>query len=81
MVRSGGLVSITGASHAGFSAFAGRFPLRLLANPDSIGCYALTRNLDVTGGVRYKLQRDRLDRFTDNRQDSQAVYVGTAFKF
>lgn len=45
------------------------------------GSYALTRNLDVTGGVRYKLQRDRLDRFTDNRQDSQAVYVGTAFKF
>jgi predicted porin len=45
------------------------------------GSYALTRNLDVTGGVRYKLERDRLDRFTDNRQDSQAVYVGTAFKF
>jgi hypothetical protein len=43
-VRSGGLSSIEGASHAGFSAFAGRFPLRLLANPDSIGCYALTRN-------------------------------------
>ena len=47
MVRSGGLVSIDGASHAGFSAFAGRFPLRLLANPDSIGCYALTRNLQA----------------------------------
>jgi hypothetical protein len=46
-VRSGGLVSIAGASHAGFSAFAGRFPLRLLANPDSIGCYALTRNLQA----------------------------------
>ena len=47
MVRSGGLVSITGASHAGFSAFAGRFPLRLLANPDLIGCYALTQNLEA----------------------------------
>jgi dienelactone hydrolase len=46
MVRRGGLVSITGASHAGFSAFAGRFPLRLLANPDLIGCYALTHNLE-----------------------------------
>jgi len=45
------------------------------------GSYALTRNLQVTGGVRYKLQRDRLERLTDNRQDSQAVYIGTAFKF
>ena len=44
-VRSGGLVSIEGASHAGFAAFADMFPLRLLANPDWIGCYALTRNL------------------------------------
>lgn len=45
------------------------------------GSYALTRNLEVTGGVRYKLQRDRLERVADDRQDSQAVYIGTAFKF
>jgi predicted porin len=45
------------------------------------GSYSLTRNLEVTGGVRYKMQRDRLERLTDERQDSQAVYVGTAFKF
>jgi hypothetical protein len=45
------------------------------------GSYALTRNLEVTGGVRYKLQRDRLERLADNRQDSQAVYIGTAFRF
>ena len=45
------------------------------------GSYALTRNLEVTGGVRYKLQRDRLEPVTDNRQDSQAVYLGTAFRF
>jgi hypothetical protein len=45
------------------------------------GSYALTRNLEVTGGVRYKLQRDRLEPLTDNRQDSQAVYLGTAFRF
>ncbi|MGE0775491.1 MAG: hypothetical protein AB7L36_10715 [Sphingomonadaceae bacterium] len=45
------------------------------------GAYALTRNLEVTGGVRYKLQRDRLEPRADNRQDSQAVYIGTAFKF
>lgn len=45
------------------------------------GSYALTRNLEVTGGLRYKMQRDRLERMADERHDSQAVYVGTAFKF
>lgn len=45
------------------------------------GSYALTRNLEVTGGVRYKLQRDRLEPLQDERRDSQAVYVGTAFRF
>jgi len=44
------------------------------------GSYALTRNLEVTGGVRYRRQRDRLE-VVDERRDSQAVYVGTAFKF
>lgn len=45
------------------------------------GSYSLTHNLEVTGGVRYKMQHDRLVSLMDNRQDSQAVYVGTAFKF
>ena len=45
------------------------------------GSYSLARNLDVTAGVRYKSERDRLVRFTDDRRDSQAVYVGTAFRF
>ena len=45
------------------------------------GSYRLTRNLDVTGGVRYKIQRDRLEPLADQRRDSQAVYVGTAFRF
>lgn len=45
------------------------------------GSYSLTRNLDVTAGMRYKSERDRLVRFTDDRRDSQAVYVGTAFRF
>lgn len=45
------------------------------------GSYALTRNLDVTAGMRYKSERDRLVRFTDDRRDSQAVYLGTAFRF
>lgn len=48
---------------------------------DLSGSYALTRNLAVTGGVRYRLQRDRLQPVDDERHDSQAVYVGTAFKF
>ncbi|WP_346770438.1 hypothetical protein [Sphingomonas sp. AOB5] len=46
------------------------------------GSYSLTRNLDVTAGVRYKSERERIDpSLTDNRRDSQAVYVGTAFRF
>ena len=45
------------------------------------GSYSLTRNLDVTAGVRYKSERDRLPQLTETRRDSQAVYVGTAFRF
>ena len=43
--------------------------------------YSLTRNLDVTAGVRYRADRDRLLPQSDTRRDSQAVYVGTAFRF
>jgi len=46
------------------------------------GSYRLTRNLDVTAGVRYSQERDRLAPVaTTNQQDSQAVYVGTQFRF
>ena len=45
------------------------------------GSYRLTHNLDLTGGVRYKIQHDRLEPLTDQRRDSQAVYIGTAFRF
>lgn len=46
------------------------------------GSYSLTRNLDVTAGVRYKSElHNRLPQLTDDRRDSQAVYIGTAFKF
>ena len=45
------------------------------------GSYSLTRRLDVTGGVRYRMQRDRFDSLADERRDSQAVYIGTAFRF
>lgn len=43
--------------------------------------YKLTRNLKVTAGVRYKQDTDRLQPMTDNRRDSQAVYVGTQVRF
>lgn len=44
--------------------------------------YSLTRNLDVQAGVRYKGPSNRLaPTLTDQTQDSQAVYVGTTFKF
>jgi hypothetical protein len=45
------------------------------------GTYSLTRNLDLTAGMRLKSERERLTRLEDDRRDSQAVYVGTAFKF
>ncbi|GGE87022.1 MULTISPECIES: porin [Sphingomonas] len=45
------------------------------------GAYALTRNLDLAGGLRYKTQRERLDATADQRRDSQALYIGTAFRF
>lgn len=44
--------------------------------------YRLTRNLDVTAGVRYSQQNDRLTVANERgQQDSQAVYVGTQFRF
>lgn len=45
------------------------------------GAYSITRNIALTGGVRYNVERDRTAVVNDNRRDSQAVYVGTAFKF
>lgn len=45
------------------------------------GSYSLSRRVAVTGGVRYNIERDRLTALQDDRRDSQAVYVGTAFKF
>ncbi len=49
---------------------------------DVAGSYRLTRNLDVTAGVRYSQERDRLAPLAETaKQDSQAVYVGTQFRF
>lgn len=43
--------------------------------------YSLSRHIALTGGVRYNIDRERLTTLQDDRRDSQAVYVGTAFKF
>ena len=49
---------------------------------DLASSYSLTRNLNVTAGVRYNNNvAGRLTPMTDDRQDSQAVYLGTSFKF
>ena len=48
---------------------------------DVSSSYSLTRNLDVTAGMRYRSDRERLARLDDDRRDSQSVYVGTAFRF
>jgi hypothetical protein len=43
--------------------------------------YNLSHHIALTGGVRYNVERDRASALQDSRRDSQAVYVGTAFKF
>lgn len=45
------------------------------------GSYRLTRNLDVTAGVRLVQERDRLAPLTDGVDDDKAVYVGTQIRF
>jgi hypothetical protein len=46
------------------------------------GAVRVTRNLDVTAGVRYSQDRDRIAPVTEGQQqDSQAVYLGTQFRF
>jgi opacity protein-like surface antigen len=45
------------------------------------GSYRVTRNFDVTAGVRYSQDRDRLKPTSDAKSDSQAVFVGTQFRF
>ncbi|MCW1401540.1 hypothetical protein OKA06_04065 [Novosphingobium sp. MW5] len=64
---------------------AGRAPRTFGGNGEATvdlgGSYRLGKNLNVTAGVRYSQERDRLVPLTDGRQDSQAVYVGTQFRF
>src|SRR5690606_35803864 len=67
-----------------------REPVAALRNPtadkdyslDVASSYSLTRNLNLTDGVRYNNSvAGRLTPMTDDRQDAQAVYLGTIFKF
>ena len=51
------------------------------ASVDVGGAFAITRNIELNVTGRYKIQRDRLTPINDERRDSQAVYVGTAFRF
>ena len=62
----------------------GRAPRTFSGSEDQVdlgGSYRLGRNIDVTAGVRYSQERDRLRPLTDGKNDSQAVYVGTQFRF
>jgi hypothetical protein len=62
----------------------GRAPRTFAADEDRVdlgGSYRLTRNLNVTAGVRYSQERERLRPLTDGNPDNQAVYVGTQFRF
>jgi hypothetical protein len=45
------------------------------------GAFNISRNIALTGGVKYKIEREQIATLRDQRRDSQAVYVGTAFKF
>ncbi|WP_206610374.1 hypothetical protein [Croceibacterium ferulae] len=46
------------------------------------GSYRLTRNLDVTAGVRYSQQQHRITPAEDvSHKEGQAVYIGTQFRF
>ena len=61
-------------------------PSKLVDNPasysvDLSSSYSLTRNLELTAGVRYRSDRERIMRVQDDRRDSQAAYIGTAFRF
>ena len=65
---------------------AGRAPRTFAGDSDDLvdvgGSYRVTKNLDVTAGVRYSQERERLlSPLTDGKQDNQAVYLGTQFRF
>lgn len=63
---------------------SGRSPRTFADAEDTVdvgGSLRVTRNFDVTAGVRYSQELERLRPLTDGKQDNQAVYVGTQFRF
>jgi len=48
---------------------------------DLSSSYKLSRNLNLQAGLRYRGADNRFVPLTDQAKDSQAVYVGTTFKF
>ncbi len=78
------LKKFTGRVAVGAERGNGR--IAALSQPDNVSvdvgaAYNLSRRIAVTGGVRYRVDQDRVSALADQRRDSQAVYVGTAFKF
>jgi hypothetical protein len=45
------------------------------------GSFSISRKIDVTAGVQYKSDSDRMVPRADSRKDSEAVYVGTKIRF
>lgn len=45
------------------------------------GSFSISRRIDVTAGVRYSSERDRIAPATPVSPDSEAVYVGTKIRF
>jgi hypothetical protein len=45
------------------------------------GSFSISRRIDVTAGVRYSSERDRVAPAANAKPDSEAVYVGTKIRF
>lgn len=63
---------------------SGRAPRTFVESEDTVdvgGSLRVSRNFDVTAGVRYSQELERLRPLTDGKQDNQAVYVGTQYRF
>ena len=78
------LKKFSGRVAVGAERSDGRIPA--LTRPDNVSvdvgaAYNISRRVALTGGVRYRVDQDRIAALADQRRDSQAVYVGTAFKF
>lgn len=48
---------------------------------DVEGSFSVSKRVAVTAGVRYQNERDRVRPTTEDRNDSEAVYIGTKIRF